>query len=81
MTIKSEATSIVADPNIDVLPVAPGALITRLLLSAQRLAGPTRVMFDRIFLKGEPEVVVIESLGLTSQDYSQMLRTLAASTR
>lgn len=60
-------------------PVKSAALVHRMLLAAQKLVGPYRTMFERIFVNGEPEEVVQASLGLTKQDFSQMMRALAAS--
>lgn len=61
--------------------LAPSALVNRFLLSAQKMAHPNRTMFERIFLRGEPQAVVTQSMGLTKSDYEQMLRVLKDSTQ
>lgn len=68
-------------PRAKVQAIAPAALVSRFMLSSQKMADPNRTMFDRIFLCGEPEGEVTKSMGLTTHDYQQMLRTLAASTQ
>lgn len=68
-------------PHANVKAAAPAALVSRFMLSSQKLADPNRTMFERIFLRGEKQTEVTTSMGLTHHDYQQMLRTLAASTQ
>lgn len=80
--IVADLTSIATGAGAGQPPqVATAALMSRFLLSAQKMANPNRSMFERIFLRGESQAEVVKSLGLTRLDYQQMLRVLAASTQ
>lgn len=79
MTSSAPARSASLRPAVPT--VASAAMISRFLLSSQKLVNPNRTMFERIFLRGEVQAEVTKSMGLTNTDYQQMLRVLTASTQ
>lgn len=73
----------VADPVQTNL--AADSRIRRMLLAAQRLSAPSRELFDRIYIGGEKESDVRQSLDLSAEDFAHrqktMLRTLICATQ
>lgn len=85
-------TAKMAEPVAQV-PITPevaartgaGSRVRRMLLAAGRLSEPSRTLFDRLFLVGEKETAVRNSMGLTEQEFDRqhenMLRALMSATQ
>lgn len=57
----------------------------RMMLAAQKLAEPSRSLYDRLFIKGEPDEVVQKALNMTRHEFNgqrtSMLRALMSASQ